>query len=69
VASVIGAFYYLRIVFYMYFGDPEERLIDGKMSPVHFVFLMGSAAAMVLGIVNLFGLESVAAVAAATLVN
>jgi NADH-quinone oxidoreductase subunit N len=39
------------------------------MSPVHFVFLMGSAAAMVLGIVNLFGLESVAAVAAATLVN
>jgi NADH-quinone oxidoreductase subunit N len=69
VASVIGAFYYLRIVFYMYFGDPEELLIDGKMSPVHFVFLMGSAAAMVLGIVNLFGLESVAAVAAATLVN
>ena len=68
VASVIGAFYYLRIVYYMYFGEETEAL-DGKMNPVLWTFLMGSAAVMVLGAVNLFGIEPMAAVAAATLVN
>jgi len=68
VASVIGAFYYLRIVFYMYFGEEGEAL-DGKMTPVLWVFLMGSAAAMLIGVLNLFGIETVAAAAAATLVN
>ena len=32
IASVIGAFYYLRIVYFMYFGDEEDGL-DGKMTP------------------------------------
>ncbi|MFQ1700562.1 NADH-quinone oxidoreductase subunit NuoN [Loktanella agnita] len=68
VASVIGAFYYLRIVYYMYFGEETEAL-DGKLNPVLWAFLMGSAAVMVLGVVNLFGIEPMAAVAAATLVN
>ncbi|MFT7105814.1 MAG: NADH-quinone oxidoreductase subunit N [Yoonia sp.] len=68
VASVIGAFYYLRIVFFMYFGDEGETL-DGKMNPVLWAFLMGSAAVMLLGVVNLFGIEPIAAAAAATLVN
>ncbi len=68
VASVIGAFYYLRIVYYMYFGEETEAL-DGKMNPVLWLFLMGSAAVMVLGVVNLFGIEPLAAAAAATLVN
>ena len=68
VASVIGAFYYLRVVFYMYFGEEGDAL-DGKLTPVLWAFLMGSAAVMVLGIVNLFGIETVAAAAAATLVN
>lgn len=68
VASVIGAFYYLRIVYYMYFGEESEDL-DRSTSPVLWVFLMGSAAVMVLGIINMFGVDGAAAAAAATLVN
>ncbi|UXX83954.1 NADH-quinone oxidoreductase subunit NuoN [Roseovarius pelagicus] len=68
VASVIGAFYYLRIVYYMYFGEEGEAL-DAPRSPVLWGFLMASAAIMVLGVVNLFGIEGMAQAAAATLVN
>jgi NADH-quinone oxidoreductase subunit N len=68
IASVIGAFYYLRIVYYMYFGDEGEEL-DGGKSPVLWAFLMASAGAMLFGVVNLFGIEGAAAAAAATLVN
>jgi NADH-quinone oxidoreductase subunit N len=66
VASVIGAFYYLRIVYLMYFGEPAEGL-DGKMPALHWLFLGASAAAMVFGVINLFGIETTAAAAAATL--
>jgi len=52
VGSVISAFYYLRIVYLMYFG--EKGL---------------SALVMVVGIVNLFGVDKLAASAAATLFN
>ncbi|MEM9576087.1 MAG: NADH-quinone oxidoreductase subunit NuoN [Pseudomonadota bacterium] len=69
VASVIGAYYYLRIVFFMYFGDESEEGIDQGGSPVLWGFLMASAAIMVLGIANMFGVEAAAASAAATLVN
>ncbi len=68
IASVIGAFYYLRIVYFMYFGDEGEEL-DGGKSPVLWAFLMASAGAMLFGVVNLFGIEGAAAAAAATLVN
>jgi NADH-quinone oxidoreductase subunit N len=68
-ASVIGAFYYLRIVFYMYFGEEGGDELDKGSSPVLWGFLMASAAIMVLGIINMFGVESAAAAAAATLVN
>ena len=68
IASVIGAFYYLRIVYYMYFGEEGEGLETGK-SPVQWAFLMVSAALMLLGIVNMFGVEGMAQAAAATLVN
>ncbi|MBY6161100.1 NADH-quinone oxidoreductase subunit NuoN [Mameliella alba] len=69
VASVIGAFYYLRIVFYMYFGQDREDALDGGKSPVLWGFLMVSAVIMVAGVVNLFGIEGAAQAAAATLVN
>ena len=69
VASVIGAFYYLRIVFYMYFGDENAEGLDGGKSPVLWGFLMASAVVMVLGIINMFGVEGAAAAAAASLVN
>jgi len=68
IASVIGAFYYLRIVYYMYFGEEGEALETGR-SPVQWGFLMVSAAIMLVGIVNMFGVEGVAQAAAATLVN
>jgi NADH-quinone oxidoreductase subunit N len=68
VASVIGAFYYLRIVYYMYFGEEGSTLETGR-SLVQWAFLMGSAAVMVFGIVNMFGVETMAQAAAASLVR
>ncbi|MGI3210535.1 NADH-quinone oxidoreductase subunit NuoN [Roseovarius tibetensis] len=68
IASVIGAFYYLRIVYYMYFGEEGEGLETGR-SPVQWAFLMVSAAVMLVGIINMFGVEAMAQVAAATLVD
>lgn len=68
VASVIGAFYYLRIVFYMYFGK-EGEVVESRMSPVQWGMLVGVAAINVLAVINLFGIEPAAATAAAALVN
>jgi len=69
IASVISAYYYLRIVFFMYFGEEREDALDTGGSPVLWGFLMVSAFLMVAGVVNLFGVEGAAAAAAATLVN
>ena len=69
IASVIGAYYYLRIVFLMYFGDAVDDRLNGGKSPVLWTFLMGAAVIMVVGVVNMFGVEGMAAMAAATLVN
>ncbi|MBN9675789.1 NADH-quinone oxidoreductase subunit NuoN [Salipiger bermudensis] len=69
IASVISAFYYLRIVYFMYFGEEREDALDTGGSPVLWGFLMVSAFLMVAGVVNLFGVEGAAAAAAATLVN
>lgn len=68
VASVIGAFYYLRIVYFMYFGEEREG-IDGKMSPLAYAGLMAAAAIMLLGVFNLFGVDGLAEAAATTLVR
>ncbi len=68
VASVIGAFYYLRIVFYMYFGkDGEEMQSRGSM--LLNGLLAASAIAMVAGTFTTLGIENAAASAAATLVH
>ncbi|WP_377506688.1 NADH-quinone oxidoreductase subunit NuoN [Octadecabacter sp. R77987] len=69
VASVIGAFYYLRIVFYMYFGAEQDEPLDRGMPPVLWGFLVVSAAIMLVGIVNLFGIETLAEAASLALVN
>ncbi len=68
VASVIGAFYYLRIVYFMYFGSEGDPL-DPVRAPILSGMLMLSAFIMVAGIVNLFGIEGLAAYAAETLVR
>ncbi len=68
IASVIGAFYYLRLVYFMYFGAETEPA-DSRMAPVQWVMLMAVAAIMLVGIVNLFGIEPAAAIAAEALVR
>jgi NADH-quinone oxidoreductase subunit N len=68
IAAVIAAYYYIRIVYYMYFGEDREPL-DANPSPILWVTLMLSAAIVVLGVINMFGMEPTAAAAAATLVN
>jgi len=69
VASVIGAFYYLRIVFFMYFGAEQDEQLDTSGSPILWGFLVASAAVMSLGVVNLFGIEPLAEAASIALVN
>ena len=68
IASVIGAYYYLRIVYLMYFGE-EGVALDRVSMPIQWGLLVGSAAVMVLGVVNLFGIEGPALTAAAALAN
>ena len=53
----------------MYFGDAVDDRLNGGKSPVLWTFLMGAAVIMVVGVVNMFGVEGMAAMAAATLVN
>ncbi|MEM8823920.1 MAG: NADH-quinone oxidoreductase subunit NuoN [Pseudomonadota bacterium] len=68
IASVIGAFYYLRIVFYMYFGS-EEGSLDRDMPALQMGALAAAAILMLALFPDLLGLEPAAALAAATLVN
>lgn len=68
VASVIGAFYYLRIVYFMYFGA-EQDPVESRMSPVQWLMLVSVAAVMVLGVVNMFGVEALALTAAESLLG
>jgi NADH-quinone oxidoreductase subunit N len=68
VASVIGAFYYLRIVFFMYFGKESDGM-ESRMAPAQWAMLVAVAVMMVAGIVNLFGIEPAAAIAAEALVR
>jgi len=68
IASVIGAYYYLRIVYLMYFGEDREGL-DPGMGLMQYAGLMAAAAIMLLGVVNLFGIEAPAAMAAEVLVR
>ena len=70
-ASVIGAYYYLRIVYLMYFGEARDAL-DGRMGAVQYaglVVMAGLIALAWLPGINLLGLEGMAAQAAGTLVR
>ena len=68
IASVIAAFYYLRIVYLMYFGLSSDPL-SGKMPTSHRIILSGSALLMLIGIINLYGLEKPSLLAATSLIN
>lgn len=67
IASVIGAFYYLRIVYYMYFGA-EGQGVTSRMGTVQYLGLMLPALAMLLGAINMMGVDAAAGRAAETLV-
>ena len=69
VASVIGAFYYIRIVYFMYFGEENERF-DFPSSRRLTAILTISATLMVAGtFFSLFGIEGLAVIAANSLAN
>ncbi len=68
IASVIAAFYYLRIVYLMYFGLSTDPL-SGKMPTAHWIILSGSALLMLIGIINLYGLEKPSFLSATSLIN
>ncbi|MDP2086148.1 MAG: proton-conducting transporter membrane subunit, partial [Gemmobacter sp.] len=68
IASVIGAFYYLRIVYFMYFGR-EGEVLESRMAPAQWALMMVSAILMLAGVVNLFGIEGPALAAAQALVR
>ena len=68
-ASTIGAYYYLRIVYIMYFGKEPQYTLDKRNAPILTGVLTFSALAMVFGVINLVGIEGAAEAAAATLVQ
>lgn len=67
IASVIGAFYYLRIVYYMYFGVENDG-VTSRMSAVQYLALVIPAAAMLVGAINMMGVDSAAGRAAEALI-
>ena len=71
VASVIGAFYYLRVVYFMYFGE-DTNALDGRTPPV--LWVTAVVTGLIVGLawvpgIDMFGLDHIAGAAAATLVN
>ncbi len=67
IASVIGAFYYLRVVYLIFFGS-EATPLDQDGAPAQRWMAIGAAAVTLLGMINLFGVEGAAAIAAQALV-
>ena len=68
-ASVIGAYYYLRLIYLMYFGENQDESLDVMKSPILSGFAATAAVVMVVGIINLFGIDAAAGLAASSLVN
>ena len=68
-ASVIGAFYYLKIIYLIYFGEMPEAPLDNSKTPILKTVWTVSAVLMVFGVVSLFGVEEMAKAAASSLLN
>ncbi len=68
IASVIGAFYYLRIVYYMYFGEEAEG-VSCRMGAVQLTALLVPALVLILGAITMLEVEDAAALAAQSLVG
>ena len=69
VASAFGAYYYLRIVYLMYFGQEPQDALDRRRAPILGTVMSVSALVMVVGVVSLFGIEGAAEAAANTLLR
>lgn len=67
IASVIGAFYYLRIVYYMYFGGEGDG-VASRMGLMQYLALIVPAAVLLLGAASMLGADNAAATAAQSLV-
>ena len=50
-ASVVGAYYYLRVIWYMYFEDAEDKAVLQASTDMRVVLSLNSVAVLVLGIV------------------
>ena len=66
IVSVIGAFYYLRIVYIVYFSELEGNL-NAKIPTGHLFIIFVSSAAIVIGTYNLLGVEPLTRAAAESL--
>ncbi|WBU57042.1 NADH-quinone oxidoreductase subunit NuoN [Paracoccus sediminicola] len=66
IASVPAAYYYLRIVYYMYFGNEIEP-VHSRISGAAYAMLVASAVAVVLGSITMFGIDDAAGRAAESL--
>ena len=49
-ASVIGAYYYLRVIWYMYFEKPEDRAVVVPSADVRVVLSLNGVAVLALGL-------------------
>jgi NADH-quinone oxidoreductase subunit N len=49
-ASVVGAFYYLRVVWYMYFDDPGDRPVPEARPRMRFILVLNTAAVAIMGL-------------------
>lgn len=68
IASVIGAYYYLRLVYFMYFGQAGE-ILDRNIPRVGMLTLAVSALVMIVGVVNLFGIPELSHIAVGVLLQ
>ena len=69
VASVIGAFYYIRIVYFMYFGEASEPLDANLPRRLHIILVVAAALVIAGTFFSLFGIETLAQIAAESLAN
>jgi len=50
-ASVVGAYYYLRVIWYMYFDEPTDRTVFSTQADTRLVLSINGIAVLALGIV------------------
>jgi NADH-quinone oxidoreductase subunit N len=50
-ASVVGAYYYLKVIWYMYFEEAEDKAVLQASTDTRFVLSLNSLAVLALGIV------------------